>query len=83
MKAERSNSSYGLGNTGAWESSPRGSDPKKLNPGTGEAMCAQTPSLEVMPPMGRNGKQKQRWLRSRRVRGLGTPRTVTGPQGTG
>lgn len=83
MKAERSSNLYGPGSIEAWESSQRGSDPKKLNPRTGEAMSAQTPSLEVTPLMGRNGKQKYQWLMSRQVRVLGTLRTVTGPQGNG
>lgn len=39
-------------------SSQRGSDPKKLNPGTEEVVSAQTPSLEAMPLTRRNGMQK-------------------------
>lgn len=53
--------SCGPGSMRALENDRGGGDPKKLNPGTAEATCAQMPSLgATFLKRRRNGKQKQR-----------------------
>lgn len=53
--------SCGPGSMRALENDQGGGDPKKLNPGTAEATCAQMPSLgATFLKRRRNGKQKQK-----------------------